>query len=199
MVLFVHIPKTGGTSIEKTLVSQGALEALNFGPPFAFTKLKPQHLEGEVLQAWIPNSFYDYAFCVVRNPYERLVSEYFWRQSISEQKLPEFSNWFEKKFGRFEKNPYVLRNHIRPQSDFLVPSAEVFRLEDGLSAPIERALAALELPGIGDSKVKHRRKSRPIQVDVTLEQIEKIKDFYAQDFEKFGYSPDDIPELLHTV
>lgn len=60
-ILFVHIPKTGGTSISTALFGKDA------GHPYLY-------------QFYFANKNYTkafYKFCVVRNPYDRLVSTYF--------------------------------------------------------------------------------------------------------------------------
>jgi len=58
--IFIHIPKTAGTSVLKAL-----------GIDFRF------HLEWPILEAANPQLFRkSYKFCFVRNPYDRLVSVY---------------------------------------------------------------------------------------------------------------------------
>lgn len=60
-ILFVHIPKTGGTSISTALFGKDS------GHPYLY-------------QFYLANKSYTqsfYKFCVVRNPYDRLVSTYF--------------------------------------------------------------------------------------------------------------------------
>ena len=84
---FVHIPKTGGTSIEHILLTHGVKWGM-YDPDFRVAKWKsiresekvwfhyPLYLvENQSLyEEWISN--YDF-FCVVRNPYDRCVSEFF--------------------------------------------------------------------------------------------------------------------------
>ena len=50
------------------------------GSPGILSKFKyPQHLPANIIKEKFPNIFDDYfKFCVVRNPYDRIVSRYYW-------------------------------------------------------------------------------------------------------------------------
>ena len=43
--------------------------------------MTPQHFHANIYQKIIPEGFYDYSFCIVRNPFDRLVSEYAMRDT----------------------------------------------------------------------------------------------------------------------
>jgi hypothetical protein len=77
IILFIHIPKTGGTSIERALQEEGP-EALFNSNRIAGLQCPPQHFHGDILSNIIGDGFIDYAFCVVRNPIDRIVSEFFY-------------------------------------------------------------------------------------------------------------------------
>src|SRR5699024_2577087 len=76
VIFFVHIPKTGGTSIEAALRRAGAAEALRFKGKRDFSKATLQHMNYSVYKEAVGSNFYDWSFTVVRNPYHRFVSEY---------------------------------------------------------------------------------------------------------------------------
>lgn len=78
-ILFIHIPKTGGTSIEAALKTIGPLELFDSSSTNQCQELfghSPQHCTIQEL-AKLGISYKDYqTFAVVRHPYERVVSEY---------------------------------------------------------------------------------------------------------------------------
>ncbi len=197
LVLFVHIPKTGGSTVEEVLVEAGASQALKYHKLLGFSNSTPQHMHWEIMRAWLPPGFYDYAFAVVRHPLNRLVSEYHYRVSLSQKPLLKFDAWVNQKLGQYDENPYVNDNHIRPQTSFLGAGVEVFKMEDGLEAPIHAGLRKLGIP-TDFVKIHHARKSEKVAVDVTEQTLERIRNFYAVDFTALNYDPEKIPSLLNV-
>ena len=88
LVLFVHIPKTGGTSVEHYLRELGQ-SAFVHGRKIPGLSMTPQHFHARIYQRILPPSFYDYAFCIVRNPLDRLVSEFKMRRDADFNDLLE--------------------------------------------------------------------------------------------------------------
>lgn len=189
MVLFVHIPKTGGSTVEEVLNAAGAAQALKYHKRLGFSRATPQHMTWDVLRHWVPRSFYDYSFAVVREPVARLVSEYRWRGALQEGPLPAFDVWVNQTFDSYPEYPQMLDNHIRPQAEFVAPHVQVFRLEDGLQAPVTAGLHAL---GLGDRELRihHARRSAQDTLQVTLPTLQRVRTFYAKDFKAFGYALD---------
>lgn len=191
-LLFVHVPKAGGTSIERWL-SAHATESFHVGnkalPDFPCV---PQHFHGAILDALFAPGFFDYSFCVVRNPYARLLSEYNYRRVEARRRerlllAGGFAPWLRLTFRRYRASPYVLSNHIRPQVEFPTAGCEVFRLEDQLGA-LEARLG--EVTGIGfDGPPAKSNVSKKSGARMTEVAAELIRGFYAADFERFGYDP----------
>ena len=74
--IFVHIPKTAGTSIEEFIKENGKNKILFFGK---YNNRSLQHYTALELRNSVPNIFNKYyKFSMVRNPYDRLLSEYYW-------------------------------------------------------------------------------------------------------------------------
>lgn len=186
IVLFIHIPKTGGSSVEKVLRMAGGIQALVSSDYRRFGTCNPQHFHAEMLERIAPPSFYDYSFVVARNPVDRIISEYKMRKS-SNPDLPPFGIWLGNVFARFETNRFALDNHLRPQVDFVTRQCEVFRFEDGISSICK---TVLQRAGIvfDFGAMPHERKSANISVEPSDEDIERIAAFYQADFHEFGYT-----------
>ena len=84
-ILYIHVPKTGGTSVEDLLRSYGGDLTL-YSPRNAGLPCVAQHFHGEVLRELLGlgNSVgnradehgFDFIFMTVRHPISRLLSEY---------------------------------------------------------------------------------------------------------------------------
>jgi len=193
IVLFVHVPKTGGTSVEWALRDSGAAQALKFNKRLGFSQCSPQHMDWKVLRAWVPLDFCDAVFCTVRAPLARLASEYRWRSRVGGKALPDFSTWIIESFAAYRTDPYLYDNHIRPQSDFIGPGVRVFRLEDGLGAPIRFGLDALGMDRVTPIP-HHASRSRPTTLHLDPEVLARVHDFYAEDYGRLGYDRErDLP------
>lgn len=201
-LLFVHIPKTGGTSVNHFLEANAVFSLRFKGIPPGL-KCPPQHLEAESLRAILPINSIDGVFSIVRHPENRLVSEFlsryrrsnyrFYIESIPFDSVREstrnayFSKWVLKSFSRYRSDPYYLSNHIRPQSHFMVSDMHrIFRLEDGFNHAIEFICQTLLLPD--DQNPAERLNSSPSHAIVVPYLIRrKLEEFYAEDYERFGY------------
>ena len=75
-VLFVHIPKTAGTTIETALGLKSAECLYDFQGKKADQIVTRQHLFASEYRNIIDNVDNLYRVSVVRNPYDRLVSAY---------------------------------------------------------------------------------------------------------------------------
>lgn len=192
VVFFVHVPKTGGTAVERALVAAGAVEAL--AKKHATFSISPHHMHADVHSAWLPPAFTDYAFTVVRNPYNRLFSEYRWR--TAGRSGYSFDHWVWSILHGSRRNPDFLDNHLRKQSDFLAPHVSVFKLEEGLAAPVQAALTHLGLSRDSSAipVVNSTRPEIPVAYEAT---IDLIRSHYACDFETLGYS--DVPPPEATI
>jgi hypothetical protein len=196
-ILFVHIPKAGGTSVERWL---GNYSPIQFHTPlntFGFPCV-PQHFHGELISALFDLNFFHYKFSVVRNPYSRLLSEYNYRMSHrrSRERIfprPGFERWVAKVLRQYPKNPYIYSNHIRRQVEFLVDDIEVFRLESDLPELHQRLLAICGIASAADFPFANRSTARESTISEAA--AHRIYRFYREDFDKFGYDRDSYQNL----
>lgn len=86
MYAFVHVLKTGGTSIKDPIRSQLCLSAVKGSPP---QQHKPT--------SWFDKHSHDHIFMtMIRDPYDRAVSEYFYIQRQMLNKIDDIHQWSER-------------------------------------------------------------------------------------------------------
>lgn len=216
-ILFVHIAKTGGTSIRK------ALSRLHWTDPYAvpihlvngLTRLLkyrtgakfPRHAKAIAAYECIGEPFWSqlFKFTFVRNPWDLQVSSWHHLRRVPEAPTDQFRSFEE--FLRFkfdEERPfqYFFEASSQIQSYYILDHAgrilvdfvgRYERLHEDFAEACRRGgLPALKLP--------HERRSpdrsrdyRPYYNDVTAELVAR---HYALDIQLFGYSFDDFGRTL---
>ena len=191
---FVHIPKCGGTTVF-TLFDQ-----LKFGTFLApkdyravrkYLKLPPAHYD----IALVENLFLldaIYCFAIVRNPYDRILSDYKWAKTKTNntqffQKM-SFEEFCVHCFKQYSNDSRYLANHITPQHKFVSKNVnKVFKLENGLEAAIEEVFTDLGIQ-LGQKLVlKKLNESTDKEATISNKAKALIYDFYEEDFKVFGY------------
>lgn len=141
-ILFIHVPKAGGSTIEKLFADAGytTLYRDSKEGPGTLNSLRhcsPQHMHADLLQQLFRIDRFDFVFMITRDPIARFRSEYAMRNrkdlKIDAQSV---ENWAERMLKRYATDKYVLDNHLRPQCEFYVPGSRVYRLEDGMRSII---------------------------------------------------------------
>lgn len=127
-ILYIHVPKTAGSSILKLFDSNGYQTSYySYQAAELFRDVcSPQHIHGELLSGELDLSGFDYIFSTFRDPVERLVSEYTWRCGSLGERHKSFKKWAYKILKSYVNQPYINDNHIRPQNEFYVKGCEVF-------------------------------------------------------------------------
>lgn len=188
--IFVHIPKTAGTSIEQFLKDNGNNNIEYHGVRDGRSM---HHFTAMDLKKELPWHFNDYyKFSIVRNPYDRLLSEYYWTPIPhvgykSGKTRAEFLDYvsYTVKNRLFFQNIY--NDHFMPQYMFLYGKKllvnHIFRFENmNLVVDFLKKKLQIEndLPNLNKSKLK-----KEYWNDRQKERIYKI---YKNDFILFGYS-----------
>ncbi len=197
-ILFVHVPKAGGSSIEVVFKNSGYQRDYldgKMGRPHLNYVLRctPQHMHGAVLRETLRLERFDAIFMVVREPLARLRSEYLWRNRGKSpgKDAASVEAWARDAFKRYEKQPFLFDNHLRPQHEFLVPGAKVYRLEEGLPhilADIDRQWDLgldTEIPRVREGSAVVGHASRDVEISPSL--ARRAKRFYRRDYAEFGY------------
>jgi hypothetical protein len=196
-VLFVHVPKAGGSSVEALFADSGWLTNFRYTPVnrprlFPLLQVSPQHYHAALLREILKLDDFDLIFMITRDPIERFRSEFAMRHAdLTRADAATVEEWADTIFERYAENPYVGDNHLRPQVEFLVPNTVLYRMEDGLGAMVKdlNSRFGLEL----HAKLKHRLHSKDrglssSRVEISKALRSRLVDFYAADFERFGYS-----------
>ncbi len=187
-VLFIHVPKTGGRAIEQHFKEHGDVSFERTLGRELGLRCVPMHFHGALLESLFHPSLFDHVFMVVRNPIDRVVSDY--RYLVRRRQLagnpPNFSRWLRYRLFRASRNPYYMDNHFRPQWEFECFNASVYRFEDGLSACIADMNAKFgssvpqDLPLVNESPA--------IEVHMRDADKDLIRRRYREDFTRFGYA-----------
>ena len=189
-LFFIHIPKNAGTSIEDVAKKHN----INWGRFYSFN-INDKYKK---CSKWhIPPKYYenDYKnkklFCIVRNPYTRIVSEFKYSHQ-GEQNKENLNKWIKSLPHEFNNNKFLNDCHLLPQTEFIKnkddsinKEIEILRFEN-LNIDFKNLLNKynykdMKLPMNNKSKVNltHR--------DLNNESKNIIKKIYKTDFETFDY------------
>lgn len=147
------------------------------------------HLTAADLEEVLPKEI-DLVFATVREPLSRLKSEYRYQYGASRIGRLGFSTWLRVVVACMKIDPRMYENHVRPQSDLVPEGAEIFRLEDGLDAIVDRLDEVLgeKEP---DLKIEHLLKRKQREIRLSRQDLALVVSVYAADYQRFGYS---LPE-----
>lgn len=194
-ILFIHIPKAAGTSIEEKLLQNGFSMTYRRGGRYGklndFDRTNgcsPQHMHGALLDRHFDPQSFDFVFTVVRNPLDRLVSEFNFRKtSMKAFDFDNFEDWTYHTLASFNSNPFVYDNHIRPQNEFIWGEAKIYKLEYELNLLFNDISNTTGT--VIDSRIRNYMASTTYHKlkDVSGVARNLIEEFYINDFEYFGY------------
>lgn len=196
-VLFVHVPKAGGSAIERAFADADWSVAyrdprVRPGGLNDVRRCSPQHMHASMLEAILAPERFDAVFMTVREPLARFRSEYAMRNAGSPRpSAAQVQRWYDEAARAYAADPFVYDNHLRPQSEFVLPNAQVYRLEDGLADLVadlnERFGLGLPptVPRVMDRQVQSGFRSSDVPIGPAMER--RLRVAYAEDFLRFGY------------
>ena len=181
MKVFIHIPKTAGSSVRKAMMDSASYEQWMWGH-WTASQVKARGKMHGVENVNL--------FTVVRNPYDRFASTYFYLQNrrsrlysfyvhFNKLSFDEFTHRFLKDWSSRE----MLDNyhHFLPQRTYFDTDTpiKIFRTEK--LSDLEAYL------GIRLTKENVGPYQKPYDTLYTPELRRLVREFYHEDFEKFGY------------
>ncbi len=208
--LFIHIAKTGGTSVRSALnryVWRDPYRILYFicsrlshlsghrlGVKF------PRHAKAIAAQEMLPRELFErlFKFAFVRNPWDLQVSSYHHIRRERPhllQGIPDFESFLRWKFDPRRPYHYIIDTSIQLQSDYLIDLhgniivdfiGRYERLEEDFREICHRI-------GIKPPPLPHKRRAkdrRPYQEYYTPETAELVAKHFQRDIEMFGYTFD---------
>jgi len=197
-VLFVHIPKNAGQTITKFFMGfdfvpwEDRYKYLlfqnsdpNHGPPqVAHFTLDEYYKSNLISDEIIDNAI---KFAVVRNPWDRLWSEYnfHWKDIVSWDKF--FKYFPDYIFDDHATGRDALR-HILPQVEFINDSVKILRFEN-LDDDFSKFCQCHDIPDLGLHNKLNVQSIADYSTVYDAEKIEAVAEYYATDIAAFGYEP----------
>lgn len=207
--IFIHIPKCGGQSIETAYLDDLGLEwqtraplllrpnnSYLFGPPRLAHLLASEYTKFK----YVTHKQYIeyYTFAVVRCPFSRVVSLYNFTLKYKKNINSFIEEWLKTQFSFSKK--YDFKNHkyegqyyfVRPQADYVFDKngnllvKDIFYLEK-----INKDFLKIQEKSGLKSGLKHINAPKQIRAtikDLSLKNIDTLRELYKVDFERFGYS-----------
>ncbi len=176
--VFIHIPKCGGTSVERAL----GLAVLNHDTARErFRSLGEKRWRNRL------------TFSVVRNPYTRLASSFFYLHHPEQREIAELQDEFRFWLFRWQvaRTDNVLPDALQTQCWWLsddngTPLVDNICRIENINDDIKKIAATL-----GREINVQRLKENPLPIDYddlyTPATREMVQDLYGEDFDRFGY------------
>ena len=173
-ILFIHIPKCGGHSIERAMgIPHKSFSSHEYSYKFLFGN-ELQHLTFREAEIILPDKSFEKSFTVLRNPIDRLISEYNWSGNWSGA-----SAFIEERVKvSLDRNDRILDRHLLPQSQFVCGENQ---LQEIFTFGQFDAIADY----IGVKQIPHLNRALGPKKDIfLLEEMSVIaKKYYADDFD----------------
>lgn len=205
---FVHIPKTGGSSVNRHLLDIGA-ERIAHPSDQGLSG----HLAREERIAWLADRRIeaDHTFTLLRDPVRRIISQFRFSARVvkptarpdkvvrylaarvlevpvyrvfcgdGRSRIMDFDEYVRMAFAAHGRNPSVFNGHIRPQADYWDERMTTFVFEDGL----ERVMHWIDgIAGVPPTdSIPHLKPARRVVVDPRESTLALIAEFYKDDRE----------------
>ena len=187
---FIHVSKTGGQSIAVAAKRQANIDwgmnDTDYGIGIHCHRLLSD-VNGPSLKNDTMKNKYDW-FMVVRNPYERAVSEYNWSGVDMNINIYLKRMISDIEMGFIESGQHIVEQYKYLEAKYTIHVLRFENLDEEFSELMKKYGYSIELK----KRVNVSQKSASIK-DLSLETIEYINKVYEKDFTTFGY------EMVHSV
>jgi len=189
LIAFIHIPKNAGKSIKEMLESKFSCIFFGYQRPYIPNKVTQQHYTYEELRkAFMHKLDIDkiYSFCVVRDPYDRIISEWKWQQQNKRFLDDSFEDFCKRVRQSLKTNKTYFDNHWRPQSDFISDKINRIIKFEKFNEEIKKVFSDINLEWEREILVRNMTNKKNICHTQLTKDI--ITDIYKIDFENFEYN-----------
>ena len=189
-IVFIHIPKTGGSSIVSSLLTLQGIDAdgSHFGPELKESFAAGHHTALQIKEELLKRgeNWNDYwKFSIVRNPFDRIDSSYNWHHLTDRYRYSNCSELtFLKKKDYVKYADYLFDNEMNLMVD------KVYKFEQGINniySEIEKKIKYI-LP---------RKKAKMVDKITKFKFTDTVKNFIQNessfDFDYFGYDRETLP------
>lgn len=191
---FIHIPKNAGTSIEKLGKKYNICWGMYNRKNLLINKIVKCNIWHNPHHLYVKDNF-----AIVRNPYKRIISEFFYQPKWEhghkyELTIDNFYLWINETFEKYKNDKYIHDCHIIPQSEYIYHNGKkvienVYKLEDNLNNNLQNLFNKYNLNIDIKDLDKNNVSTNPFTLNDIKNQniLNKIYDFYKVDFDNFGY------------
>ena len=183
---FMHIPKTAGTSIENAAKKNNLLWG-RFD-----TTLKSSN----GCCSWhCPQEILPYCFCVIRNPFDRFISQFYHANEVKDYNSEKLNNFIELKIPQIENKMNIDHNHFLPQYKFY-EKCHIIISFDNLQNNLNNLMEIFDLPPLtldelAGGKVQQKKRgkitiNKLTYLDINEKNRSLIKQIYKLDFELYN-------------
>jgi chondroitin 4-sulfotransferase 11 len=197
--LFLHIPKTGGTKICNDIIKAYKEEEEEeeeefikiYHPKDSF---EFSHATVDMIKSLMPKEYDEaFKFTIVRNPYDKILSEFFYRKEYgyhkgfnkSKDKFNQFIHYLYKNFDTIMQMPHIEKSHFIEQHKFVDENVVIFKFEK--FNQIINFLNNKFNFKISNEKINHTDHEH-FSIYYDPDSRNKIYELYKKDFLKFNYN-----------
>jgi len=176
--VFIHINKTGGSSVE---------EALKI-PRSHRTALEQIEKIGE--ETWNKKL----TFTIVRNPWDKVVSHYHFRVKTNQTRLRDkpiaFKEWVKRTYGRQDPSYYDSPKMFMPQIDWITDENDELLVDEILYfEDLDKEFNGIQKKLGMNAPLPHMKKSNHghYRQYYDKETLEIVRNWFRRDIERFGF------------
>ena len=187
-IIFVHIPKTGGTSIEKAL----KLTSRENGYGVNKEKKAVQHYDYNEYRYSLGAEKFDkyYKFTISRNPYEKVISEFFWlkfkaklnEDNFQKKTFDEYLDYCKHIVNNKLYKLSIFHDHFKPQHEFIYNNKDKLMINKILRFENFKYIKKFILLKFKKNLQHDNNNNKKEKIILTDEQKEKIYQIYHKDF-----------------